>query len=130
VLRICTAPEDLARLYPWLDDEARVLNLPDPMLYGMHVALEEAVMNVVMHASDPGEISVELRRLEDAAELVVEDGGPAFDLTEVVTSERKPSLADARPGGMGLNLMRHYCKDISYERVGERNRLTLRFPSL
>jgi hypothetical protein len=37
-------------------------------------------------------------------------------------------LLDAEPGGLGIKLLRHYCKDISYARESGRNRLTLGFP--
>ena len=36
-------------------------------------------------------------------------------------------LEEAVPGGLGLRLMRHYCQDMSYQRNGGMNRLTLRF---
>jgi serine/threonine-protein kinase RsbW len=71
-----------------------------------------------------------LRRCAGAAELVIEDDGRDFDPTKVVANTPPENLTEAEPGGMGLNLMRHYCADIRYERVRERNRLTLRFPLL
>jgi anti-sigma regulatory factor (Ser/Thr protein kinase) len=121
--------DDLTRLHPWFDALAR--DLPNAMHHGMRVALEEAVMNVAMHAYPPnasGEIMVRLRTCPEAATLLVEDSGPAFDPTRASFRERPVSLPDAEPGGLGLPLLRHYCRDISYTRVGERNRLLMRFP--
>ncbi len=129
VLRIGTALDDLARLYPWLDAAAARL-LPAAIVQKMHVALEEAVMNVAMHAYAPGEageITIRLHADPDAAALVIEDAGPAFDPTAATPRPRATSLEAARPGGLGLTLLRHYCRDISYERAEDRNRLTLRF---
>jgi anti-sigma regulatory factor (Ser/Thr protein kinase) len=54
VLRIGVALEDLGRLYPWLDDAAAARQVPRPTVQKMHVALEEAVLNVAMHAYGPG----------------------------------------------------------------------------
>jgi anti-sigma regulatory factor (Ser/Thr protein kinase) len=130
-LRIGTAPGDLGRLYPWLDTQAEARHLPKTALAGMHVALEEAVMNVAMHAfapGEPGEITVQLNTSPDAAALVVEDSGHPFDPTAAPSPERPATMSDARPGGLGLILLRHYCREISYARIGDRNRLTLRFP--
>jgi sigma-B regulation protein RsbU (phosphoserine phosphatase) len=133
VLRISTAAEDLASLYPWLDTVAKAQHLPKAALYGVHVALEEVVMNVSMHAFAPGqrgEITVWLRASPDAVALVVEDSGRPFDPTATPVAERPANLREARSGGLGLILVRHYCREIDYERIGDRNRLTLRFPLL
>jgi serine/threonine-protein kinase RsbW len=130
VLRIGTALEDLARLYPWLDTEARAQNVPKATAQKMHVALEEAVMNIAMHAYPPGEggeITIRLLASPDDAALVVEDAGPAFDPTVAEVRPRAASMAEIQPGGLGLTLLRHYCADIRYERAEDRNRLTLRF---
>jgi len=121
--------QDLGRLYPWLDKAARVLRLPASMLPGMHVALEEAVTNAVLHGFAPapaGRVAVRLDAAHGVAVLVVEDDGRAVDPT-VLPAER-PSPQDSAVGGLGLTLMRHFCRDISYARVSDRNRLTLRFP--
>lgn len=129
VLRIAPADADLARLYPWLEDAAATL--PPALRNGMHVALEEVVMNVAMHGFAPGqagEITIRLCRAPDSAALVVEDSGHAFDPTAAAAPARATSLEEAVPGGLGLTLLRHYCRDIAYERVDGRNRLTLRFP--
>ncbi len=131
VLRIGVAIEDLGRLYPWLDAEAAARHVPAPTVQRMHVALEEAVMNVAMHAYGPGaegEITIRLVASADAAAVVVEDAGPAFDPTKAEPRPRAASLDEAQPGGLGLTLLRHYCADIGYERAEGRNRLTLRFP--
>jgi serine/threonine-protein kinase RsbW len=113
VLRIGVALEDLGRLYPWLDDAAAARQVPRPTVQKMHVA---------------GEITIRLLASPEAAALVVEDAGPAFDPTMAAPRPRAASLQEARPGGLGLTLLRHYCSDIGYERRDDRNRLTLRFP--
>jgi serine/threonine-protein kinase RsbW len=131
VLRIGVAVEDLGRLYPWLDGAAAARKVPGATLQKMHVALEEAVMNVAMHAygSDAtGEITIRLLASPDAAALVVEDAGPAFDPTSAPSRPRAASLEETEIGGLGLSLLRHFCSDIGYERTDNRNRLTLRFP--
>lgn len=57
--------------------------------------------------------------------LTVEDAGCRFDAS--VTPPAREA-AEIEPGGLGLGLLHHYCNDLVYERVGERNRLTTRFP--
>jgi serine/threonine-protein kinase RsbW len=132
ILRIGVATADLARLYPWLDAEAAPRGVPAAVLGRMHVALEEAVANVAMHAYAPGEdgeITIRLLTSPDEAVLVIEDGGPEFDPTLAQPRPRAARIEDARAGGLGLTLLRHFCGDIGYQRVDQRNRLTLRFPT-
>jgi anti-sigma regulatory factor (Ser/Thr protein kinase) len=130
VLRLDSAKAgDLAQLHPWFDKQVR--DLPHAMHHGMRVALEEAVMNIAMHAfppESPGEITVRLRTSPVCAALLVEDSGRAFDPSAVPAREPPATLHHAEPGGLGLTLLHHYCHDITYERDGERNRLMLRFP--
>lgn len=114
---------ELARLYPWL--EAAAGALPERLRHDMHVALEEAVVNVAMHGLPPGDAhGIEVRLLLDAAaaELVVEDRGPAFDPLATPEQPREG------PGGLGLRLLRRFCPEPSYRRLDGRNRLSLRFP--
>jgi anti-sigma regulatory factor (Ser/Thr protein kinase) len=130
-LRITSTAADLARLYPWLHDAAAAHGIPENVSQAMHVALEEAVMNAAMHAYDenaPGVIVVRLGMSPSTATLCVEDRGPEFDPTKATPQALPDSLADAMPGGRGLVLLGHFCRDIAYRRDGEWNLLTLRFP--
>jgi anti-sigma regulatory factor (Ser/Thr protein kinase) len=135
-LRIGTDAADLALVYPWLDAAVEALKVPESMLCGMHIALEEAVMNVAMHAypSDgqnnmcAKDIALWLDVTPAAAVLIVEDNGRAFDVASASAGARPPNLSELKAGGLGFVLLRHYCPEIGYERVGGRNRLTLRFP--
>jgi anti-sigma regulatory factor (Ser/Thr protein kinase) len=130
-LRLPATVEAASQVYGWLDAAAAARALPEGMLFGMHVALEEAVMNVALHAFAPGAegaIEVRLETIPGAAALIIEDDGPPFDPTAAAAPGRPASLATAGPGGRGLTLMRHYCRDMSYARTEGRNRLTLRFP--
>ena len=98
---------------------------------GMHVALEEAVMNVAMHAYAPdleGEIVVTFAVNDASAALTVEDAGPPFNPVAADAPDPHVRIQSDVPGGLGLTLMRHFCQDIGYERVDGRNRLTMRFP--
>jgi anti-sigma regulatory factor (Ser/Thr protein kinase) len=130
-LRLTTAPDDLARLYPWLEEAASAHGLGEPLLGRMHVALEEAVMNVAMHGlglSGDGVIVVRLQAEAASVALIVEDAGPEFDPVAAPEVTRAASLEGVGAGGLGLRLLRHYCKEIGYSRVDGLNRLTMRFP--
>jgi serine/threonine-protein kinase RsbW len=130
--RLCigTGAQDLARLHPWLEEAAAPHGLPQRLLYGMQVVLEEIVMNIVMHGgatSDEAVIEVTLDISPAATQLTVTDSGRAFDPLAQAQKPAPASLEEVEPGGAGLKLMRHYCRDIAYERHGGRNVLTLFF---
>ncbi len=122
-LRLTTAAADLARLYPWLDEAGARLGITNPLLGRMHVALEEAVMNIVMHGETPEGEQI-IVRLSAGPALTVEDAGREFD--PVTAPEKKPPPGD-EPGGLGLKLLRHYCQTLTYSRAGGRNILTMQF---
>jgi serine/threonine-protein kinase RsbW len=130
VLRIPTDnTADLERIHAWLETE--VPGISKSILHAMQVALEEVVTNLVAHGFPPGisgEINLQVNVSAEEVVLVVEDHGRPFDPTTVPVPERGAALADVEPGGLGLTLMRHFCKDTSYRRVYGANRLTMRFP--
>ena len=53
------------------------------------------------------------------------DNGLAFDPISVGPPHVPNSIEDARVGGHGVQLMRHFLADLSYERVEDENRFTL-----
>ena len=58
----------LSGLYPWLEAECLALGMAEPALQRLHVAVEEAVMNVAMHAYAPdadGKIWLTIARSEE-----------------------------------------------------------------
>jgi anti-sigma regulatory factor (Ser/Thr protein kinase) len=129
-LTIGTSHQDLATLYQWLDDAARPDALPAALLNRLHIALEEAVLNVAMHGELPADAKIAIEYLSAAATvtLAVTDSGKNFDPTAEPSPDRAATIATAEIGGKGLILLRHYCKDIFYRREAGRNQLTMRFP--
>jgi serine/threonine-protein kinase RsbW len=126
VLKIGTAIEELAEVYPWLDAAAQAVGAPAGLLAGMHVVLDEVVMNAVTHGGATC-IVLALTLETGVAVLAVEDDGAPFDPLAAEPPKKATRLEDASPGGLGLRLIRHYCQDMAYQRTGGTNRLTLRF---
>jgi len=59
--------------------------------------------------------------------LAVEDGGPPFDPTVRPEPTLPSSLESARIGGLGLLMVRRVAPSVEYTRVGEVNRIQVRF---
>ena len=115
----------------WVDAITAALHLESSTEYGLRLCLEEAAANVVMHGipgSDGGGADFVMLRIEPKAEtlcVTVEDRCGAFNPLDVPTPERPTSLEDTPIGGLGIHLMRQYVRSMSYERVGDINRLTV-----
>ena len=95
----------------------------------LSLVLEEAVMNLAMHGHPaPGHqhAQVTLRLLPDALELALRDDGLPFDPQTAPLPERPSTLDEARPGGLGVALMRRFSRAMHYERVDGQNCLTMR----
>jgi serine/threonine-protein kinase RsbW len=119
-----------ADLYAWLEGTLPRDAAPADTLARMHVALEEAVVNAVMHGfadGAAGEITVRLSLADETASLTIEDNGKAFDPTVAAEPAHARSLSDAVPGGWGLALIHRFCPTAAYERKNGTNRLTMRF---
>ncbi len=102
--------------------------LSERALYRLELVLEETLMNHISHAFPAGgrhPIDLTLQLEPETVALRFEDDGIAFDPLQVPLPRLPASLDEARPGGLGLTLMRKSVRECRYERVGGRNRLTL-----
>lgn len=97
-------------------------------LYAADLAFEELGTNILTHAlaGRPAaafdlRVTVEPERVL----LVFEDDGPAFDPSAAPSPERPESLAEARIGGLGLEMVRRAAACLGYARHAGRNRVTV-----
>jgi serine/threonine-protein kinase RsbW len=93
-----------------------------------HVALDELLSNVVNHglAGRDGAIEIQLRLGESGLEMVVTDDAPPFDPLAAPEVDTSAGVEERPIGGLGILVVRKLMESVTYERVGERNRLTLR----
>lgn len=112
----------------WLDGALRRLNAPQALFFGFDLCANEAVANIVEHAFPDGgahEIVLRLRSTGGALCLEIEDDGIAFNPLDQPPHRAPASLEDARIGGLGIELIRHYMHACDYARRDGRNLLTL-----
>lgn len=92
-------------------------------------AFNEAFNNVVEHAyADAGSSGeVEVRVRVDDVQMVIQltDRGATFDYFTSGTTESPPHFEDLSEGGMGLFIIRQSMSEVTYERAGDRNLLTM-----
>src|SRR6478609_11355696 len=111
-----------------LQQLAQAQGVPEKTLFGLALALEECGSNIVNHALQRDAqktFRVILESTATAFTIELRDGGPAFDPTIAVP--RKPHAEDDDlPGGWGIELVRRYIDEISYQRESGENVLRLR----
>lgn len=93
----------------------------------VRMVVEEIVRNLIEHtppyAADE-EVDVRLDVDAESVRVVIEDERPPFDPFAAPELDVDAPLEDRRAGGMGLHLVRNLTDELTYERDGDRNRLT------
>jgi len=94
---------------------------PDRDLFGVRLALEEALVNAIKHGNgmDPSkQVRVDCTFDEDRVTIVIEDEGPGFDVVSVPDPTSEENLD--KPGGRGIMLMRSFMSRVEYNDSGNR----------
>lgn len=122
-------PQAMRAALAWLQELAQRQAWPEPTRHALILCADEALTNVTTHARTPDGGPVRLwlgcGHTRDGLALCIVDDGTAFDPTRQPLPALAASLDEARPGGQGLRLMRHYLRSMRYQRQGDRNVLVL-----
>lgn len=97
-------------------------------LYAADLAFEELGTNILTYAlagRPAAAFDLRVTVEPDRVLLVFEDDGPAFDPSAAPSPERPESLAEARIGGLGLEMVRRVAERLDYARHADRNHLTV-----
>lgn len=126
----------------WLRDAAAREGLPDQTVFALEVCLEELTTNIVRHggaitwdgdegvtAPDMAALQIRVSLLIDPAsiDLVVEDNGRPFDVSLAPGKPVSGQLDDVVPGGLGVQLIRSFSDELSYEALHGGNRAIVKF---
>ncbi len=123
---------ELERAQAWIAEAGEAFELTPPIMYALELCCEEAVSNVIRHGmatAEPafGTIEVLLWRSADLLHFRVVDPGPAFDPTAAPGRDAPAALEDAKIGGLGIHLLQNFTQALRYERVENKNQLTMDF---
>ena len=124
-----TGAAAVAQALAWLDALAERDAWPPKARFALTLCADEALANVGAHARTPEGAPAHLwlacGRTAHGVALRIEDDGAPFDPTAQDSPALAASLDEARIGGHGLRLMRHYLHRLLYRREGPRNVLLL-----
>lgn len=95
------------------------LNYSTRDVFGMRLALEEALVNAIKHGNrmDPSKnVRVQCLVSDEITRIEIEDEGEGFDVSDVPDPTAEENLE--RPCGRGLMLMRAFMTRVEYNAVG------------
>jgi serine/threonine-protein kinase RsbW len=121
-------PFEVSRAATWLDDLLESADLPPRLIAELQVVLAEVLNNILVHGyADLEAHKIELRMTTDHVAVTLEffDDGISFDPTQYTPTPLQDD-EDIRPGGLGLVFIRRLADEMLYERLDDRNHLTLR----
>ena len=118
---------------PTLSEWMETIGIPEELNMPMNLALEEIVSNVMLYAypGKSGQVLVECckdERLKVKGErliFTITDSGIAFDPTQKEEVDTTLSAEEREIGGLGIHLVRQIMDEVHYERVDDKNVLTL-----
>lgn len=124
---------ELSRAQAWGETLAARLGLSERTRYAILLCLEESLANVVLHgyrgqAGHP--IVIQCWVVDGTLFLAIEDKAPSFapaDASAPPGATEPASLEVLVPGGYGIGLLRHFARELVYEKLADGNRLTMGF---
>jgi serine/threonine-protein kinase RsbW len=125
---------EIPRLAAFIDGFCEPLGPAQEDLMSFHLALEEAVTNVIHHGYVDGrahEFTVSLAAAPGGmVTAVVSDDAPAFDPVARPPVDTSLPLEERPIGGLGVHLIKNLMDSVRYERREGRNILTLEWRSI
>lgn len=107
-----------------IENQLRQCDYEDKEIFGIRLALEEAIVNAIKHGNQMDgakKVYVRFRVLPDRFDVGITDEGPGYDPGDVPDPLADENLE--RPSGRGLFLMKHYMTEVTVHPPG--NRLTM-----
>lgn len=97
-------------------------------LMQLQVVVDEMASNVIKYAwpeCGTHDIQVRITVNTDEVKIEIEDDGRTFNPLHARPPERPGPGQKPRPGGLGIHMVKQLVDAIEFERIGERNHLTL-----
>ena len=121
--------DELARLAERFEEFAEAGEVPQLDMQRISLAMDELVTNIIQHGTEgdePARIQVSVTLLEDSVRIEIEHRGIPFDpFREAPAPDTSLPLEERPIGGLGVFLVQSLMTTTHYERIGNRNRVTL-----
>lgn len=126
--QISAALSELVRVREMVEEFCDAHKLPDATSNLMNLALDEVLSNIVKYAyqaPDQGTIEIELACSDNKLTASIEDRGIPFNPLEQSVAVQRGPLHSRKEGGLGIIFVKSLLDRVAYERIGDRNKMTL-----
>ncbi|NOY22070.1 MAG: ATP-binding protein [Acidobacteria bacterium] len=119
--------DSLREIIPWILACGKEAGLPDSVLFQVELACEEAFVNVICYSYPDtfGEVSVQVKPEAGHFEVRILDNGVLFNPVQMTEPDTSLPVAERKPGGLGILMIKKMTDEISYSREKDRNCLIL-----
>lgn len=121
--------QELMRVAEFMEGVCDELQLDMHVAMKLQVAIEEMVTNVIFYAYPEGtSADISLTAESDGSELtfILSDTGMPFDPTAKEDADTETNPMDREQGGMGILIVKNIMNEVSYQRLGDINQLTMK----
>lgn len=123
--------EEFERIVDAIDRFAIEHRLAADVVSDVQLALDEVLTNIVDYgytddAKHEIHVGLSIDEGEGVLEATIEDDGVPFNPLETAPPDTSARLQARRIGGVGLHFVKNLMDEVSYDRVGDRNRLVLK----
>lgn len=121
--------DEVSRLQEFIEGLGEELGLPAETTMNINLALEEAVVNIIMYAYPTGEQhDILLKVTSNTQQLIfwLTDNGQSFDPTQVPDANINLPIEERAIGGLGIFLIRNIMNEVSYVRLDGENHLIMK----
>ena len=121
--------QELSRVAAFMEGVCDELQLDMHVAMKLQVAMEEMVTNVIFYAYPEGtSADITLTAESDGKEVafVLSDTGKPFDPTAKEDADLDVNPMDREQGGMGILIVKNIMNEVTYERLGDMNQLTMK----
>ena len=128
-LKFKNEDQELNRVAEFMESVCDELQLDMHQAMKLQLAMEEMVTNVIFYAYPKGtNADITLTAESDGQELtfVLSDTGKPFDPTAKEDADIESNPMDREQGGMGILIVKNIMNEVSYQRLGDMNQLTMK----
>ena len=121
--------QELKRVAEFMETVCYELQIDMHVAMKLQVAMEEMVTNVIFYAYPEGisaDITLTAESDGEVLTFVLSDSGKPFDPTAKEDADLDVNPMDREQGGMGILIVKNIMNEVSYQRVGEMNQLTMK----
>jgi anti-sigma regulatory factor (Ser/Thr protein kinase) len=131
-LRLTAQTGNLDQAVSFVAQCAKAHGFSEDRTLSVELVVEEVFVNVCMYAyeNENGHVEITCKSENTPGRLTLEildEGKPFNPLSAVPANDQDVDLTQRRVGGLGILMIIQITDEVSYERIGESNRLTLIF---